>query len=490
VQNSTVIGRVAAVAAVVVAVIAVAVILLSSGSSYQVRAVFANASQIVTGDQVEVAGSPIGTVSKISLTPQGEAQLTLNISAHSYDPLRQGTQATVRELSLSGIASRYVDLRPGSVANPAIANNGLIPTSDTTSEVDLDEIFNTLNGPTLKGLQDVFQGSASQYKGSGKLAQEAFQYLNPAVAASSMLFHELNRNTGQFTNFLVKTSKLVSDVATRSSDLSGLVSHLSTTTGALAAQRTNLSSSLQQLPGFMRLANTTFVNLRSALDDLKPLVDDSKPVAPKLEKLLVQLRPLARNSVPTINDLSDIISRPGTNNDLTDLVKLGVPLAGATVRNINADGKVRPGAFPESTTALNESTPELATDRPYAVDLTGWFEGYTHPGTLDANGGASRIAPVVGIGSIENGALNLLPSFTTPACRAIDAFGNLGGLTAITGVTDSVCSVVGASGNESGSQGLLVTGQGDRCPGSMERGAIYYPESGFPCNPSEVPTGS
>jgi hypothetical protein len=31
--------------------------------------------------------------------------------------------------------------------------------------------------------------------------------------------------------------------------------------------------------------------------------------------------------------------------------------------------------------------------------------------------------------------------------------------------------------------------QGDRCPGSMERGALWYPQSGYPCNPSEVPTG-
>ncbi|MEA2198835.1 MAG: hypothetical protein QOJ25_2886, partial [Solirubrobacteraceae bacterium] len=37
--------------------------------------------------------------------------------------------------------------------------------------------------------------------------------------------------------------------------------------------------------------------------------------------------------------------------------------------------------------------------------------------------------------------------------------------------------------------GLLVSGQGDRCPGSMERGGLFYPESGFPCTPSEVPTG-
>jgi phospholipid/cholesterol/gamma-HCH transport system substrate-binding protein len=481
VQNSSVIGRAAALAAVVVAVIAVAIIVLSGGNGYTIKATFQNASQIVSGDLVEVAGSSIGTVSNIALTPQGEAQLTLSINNSSYNPLRTGTTATIRELSLSGIASRYVDIHPGPNSNAKIASGGTIPASDTTSEVDLDEIFDTLNPPTLKGLQNLFQGSASQYKGAGAKAQAAFAYLNPAIAASSVLFQQINNNSGQFTNFLTKTGKLVSDLATRSADLTGLVSHLGTTTAALAAQHQNLGLSLQRLPGFMRLANTTFVNLRLALNDLKPLVDDSKPVAPKLEKLLIQLRPLARNSVPTLNDLSSIISRPGPNNDLIDLVKLGVPLAAATVDNINVDGANRPGAFPESATALSESTPELATARPYAVDLTGWFEGYTHPGTIDANGGASRIAPVVGVGSIENGVLNLLPAFTNPTLRSVLTFTGLGGLL---GTGSSSSSPSGSTA------GGLTTGQGDRCPGSMERGALYYPESGFPCDPSEVPTGS
>jgi phospholipid/cholesterol/gamma-HCH transport system substrate-binding protein len=466
-----VIGRIAAVVAIAVALLAVVVILLSGGNTYKVRAVFENASQIVSGDLVQVSGNQIGTVSGISLTPDGQAQLTLSIGNKAYAPLRQGTTATVRELSLSGIASRYVNLQMGSPNAAEIPDNGVIGTNDTTSEVDLDEIFNTLNGPTRKGLQDVFLGSASQYHDAGKLAQEAFAYLNPAVAASSTLFSEINRNTGQLTDFITKTSSLVSDVATRSSDLSGLIQHLSTTTQALAAERAPLGQSLQDLPGFMRLANTTFVNLRSALNDLTPLVNDSKPVAPKLQKLLIQLRPLAEDSVPTVRDLSEIISRPGANNDLTDLTKLGVPLAAATVRNIRADGKVRPGAFPESVTALNDSTPELATARPYAVDLTGWFEGYSHPGTEDANGGSSRVAPIVGVGSIENGALDILDGgglLTNPldfAQRSVFAFGT------------------------NGQGGALTTGQGDRCPGSMERGAIYFPESGYPCTPSEVPTG-
>ncbi len=475
------IGRVAAVAAVAVALIAVAVILLSSGSTYQVNAIFQNASQIVSGDLVEVAGNPIGTVSNIALTPQGDAQLTLAINNKAFDPLRQGTQATVRELSLSGIASRYVSLQLGSAGNPSIPNNGAIGTQNTTSEVDLDELFNTLDAPTLKGLQDVFQGSAAQYAGRGKLAQAAFAYLNPAVASSSMLFRELNRNTRQFTNFIVKTSNLVSDVATRSSDLSGLVAHLATTTEALAAERVPLGQSLQQLPGFMRLANTTFVNLRHALDDLTPLVDDSKPVAPKLQKLLVQLKPLAEDAVPTVRDLSNIISRPGAGNDLIDLTRLGVPLAAVTVHNLQANGKQRPGAFTESTVALNDSTPELATARPYAVDLTGWFEGYTHPGTVDANGGASRIAPVVGVGSIENGVLNLLPPFLTPILRCVLALGSSSACPGALGT--------GGGGGATSTGGLLVSGQGDRCPGSMERGARFYPESGFPCNRAQVPTG-
>jgi phospholipid/cholesterol/gamma-HCH transport system substrate-binding protein len=462
-RNSSLIGRVAALAAVAIAIVAVVVILLSGGSSYQVKAVFTNASQLVPGDQVQVSGNPVGTISKITLTPSGQAELTLTIDNSTYQPLHQGTQATVRLTSLSGIANRYVDLRLGSGTAAKIPNGGVIPTSDTTSAVDFDQLFNTLDGPTRKGLQNVIQGSAAQYANAGQKAQAAWQYLNPAVASSSLLFRELNRNTSKFTNFIVKSGNLVSDIAQRQSDLSGLVEHLNTTTQALAAQHTALGQSLQRLPGFMRLANTTFVNLRSALDDLKPLVDASKPVAPKLQKLLEQLKPLAEDSVPTVRDLSNIIKKPGGDNDLIELTKLGVPLAQATVRDIKANGKTRPGAFPISTTALNDSTPELATARPYAVDLTGWFEGYTHPGTIDANGGASRIAPVVGLGSIENGSLNIFSSLLN--------------------------ILPGSSDRLSFAQQSLTTGQGDRCPGSMERGAIYYPESGFPCNPNEVPTG-
>ncbi len=475
-RNSSVIGRAAAIAAVVLAIIVVAVIVLQGGSSYQVRAIFSNASQIVNGDLVEVSGNSIGTVSNISLTPNGQAVLTLTINQGAFDPLRQGTLATVREVSLSGVASRYVDLRLGSATGAPIPNNGVIPTRYTASEVDLDQLLDTLDAPTRASLQNVIRGSASQYAAEGKKMQAAWQYLNPAVASSSMLFREINRDTSKFKNFIVKSSHLVTDISTRRSDLAGLVQHLSTTTQALASQNTALGESIQRLPGFMALADTTFVNLRTALNEVTPLVNVSKPVAPKLQALLEQLKPLAEDSLPTVRALSHIISRPGPANDLIELNQLSVPLSGVTCGSgsgssscdgtVNADGKQRLGAFPESVISLNDSTPELSVARPYAVDLTGWFEGYTHPGVIDANGGTSRVAPVVGLTSIDNGLTSAIPA------------GLAGFLQTFTGT------------NSPSGKAPVTTGQGDRCPGSQERGAVWYPETGFPCNPSEVPTGS
>ncbi len=364
----------------------------------------------------------------------------------------------MRVPSLTSVANRYIalDLAPNN-AQP-INTGGTIPAADTRSAVDLDEIFNTLNPPTRKGLQEFLQGSATEFPGQAAKAQAAWKYLNPALASTSVLFSQINRNTASFTAFLVRTSHLMGDIASRQADLAGLIQNLSTTTNALAKQHVALGQSIQRLPGFMRLANTTFVNLRTALNDLTPLVNASKPVAPKLQQLLVQLKPLAIDAVPTVIALSKAIHKPGANNDLIDLVRLGVPLANATVNPIRANGKLRPGAFPETVKALKPSTAMLAFDRPYAADLTGWFEGYSHPGGYDANGGYARVAPVVGAFSFTTGGLVPIPLLNRLSFY----------------------------------QSNLKFGQGNRCPGSMEN-APYdpYPSLGQKyCDPTELGRGS
>src|SRR4051794_33000101 len=146
------VGRIVAGAAVVIALAAVVVVLFGSGGEdYTLKARFLNASQLVKGNLVQVAGAPVGTVKKIELTDDGQAEVTMKITDSEYSPLLRGTHATVRQASLSGVANRYVDLHlPSGAGHQKIPDGGTLPSSQTTTAVDLDALFNTFDKKTRK----------------------------------------------------------------------------------------------------------------------------------------------------------------------------------------------------------------------------------------------------------------------------------------------------------------------------------------------------
>jgi phospholipid/cholesterol/gamma-HCH transport system substrate-binding protein len=395
------VGRLAAVGAVVAAIVVVAVLLFSSGGGYTIKAHFINAGQLVKGNQVEISGTPVGSVDDIALTPDGQAVVTLTIEDSSA-PLRNGTRAVIRQASLSGIANRYVDLEmpPGDSSNTQeIPDGGEIAVDHTTTAVDLDQVFALFDPPTRKAVQDFLKGSAAEFKGKEQQQRIAYHYLNPALSTSSRLFNELNRDNPLLSRFLVDSSKLVTALAEKRDDLTNLISNANTTFRALGNEKLALADAISRFPGFMRQANTTFVDLRSALDDVDPLVAASKPVAKKLVPFLNELRPLARDARPTIRDLSRIVYQPGPDNDLNDLQHTFPPLKSAALdtKNRSIDfgtgpqnvGNVR-GSFPESAQALKDSAPVIGFGRPYTLDFDGWADDFSTTGTYDALGGISR----------------------------------------------------------------------------------------------------
>jgi phospholipid/cholesterol/gamma-HCH transport system substrate-binding protein len=147
---------------------------------------------------------------------------------------------------------------------------------------------------------------------------------------------------------------------------------------------------VERLPPFMRRANTTFVNLRSALDDVDPFVDAAKPAVKRLGPFLDEARLFVRDGEPTIRDLSRTIAHPGPNNDLIELIKSFPPLARVAMDEQRVNGADRRGAFPETTDALRAAAPQIAFGRPYTPDFVGWMDDFSTTGGYDANGGFSR----------------------------------------------------------------------------------------------------
>lgn len=466
--TSSVVGRVAAVLALIGAVVVVLLLVLGGGSSYTVTAEFQNASQLVSGNNVDVAGVPVGSVKQISLSDNGQALVKMEISDSAYTPLPQGTHATVRSQSLSGIANRYVDLAlPTHPDGRSISSGGTITQADTTSEVDLDEVFNTLDKPTVSHLQEVIRGFARAYDGVGAKANRGFYYLNPFLSTSRRVFGELNSDQANLEGLVVDAASLTSALDQRSPEISSLVANLNGMLGTIGRQQSSLASAVGQLPDFMRQFDTTAVNLRAALDDVQPLVDATRPVARKLQPFTKRLRGFARDAVPTVRGLNGIIRKRGPRNDLIELTRLQDPLAQIGAGPVDRNGASRPGALPASAQSLTNSLTQLSTLRAYSPELTGWFDDFGHSGFPDAFGGIGRISTTA--------------NAFTPGAPGVSVCGRLE-------VLGGLCNAV--------SPAQLLSEHGikqlQRCPGSNERGlsSDQLTQGGsVDCDPTQTPLG-
>ena len=400
-RSLSAIGRVAAVGALIAAVVLVALVLFGGGGAggYKVKARFLNAAQLVRGNPVQVGGVPVGSVTGIEITDDGHAEAELSIDG-DHAPLRRGTRAEIRQFSQSGLANRYVDLKLPPSTDEKIPDGGIIDTDKTVTQVDLDELYNTLDPETRRSLQGFFKSSADQWRGREQEANVGFQYLNPALSTSRRLFNELTEDTPLLERFLVDSSKTVTALAERRDDLAALIGNLNETTRALGSQKQALAESIGRLPPFLRRANTTFVDLRSTLDEVGPLVGASKPVAKRLQPFLSQARAFAADAGPTVRDLSLTIRRRGGANDLINLLHSFPPLADiATVTKERTYapgghavdvGETR-GALQETVDALRRGAGEIGYARPYTTDFLGWFDDFsTTGGGFDALGATAR----------------------------------------------------------------------------------------------------
>jgi phospholipid/cholesterol/gamma-HCH transport system substrate-binding protein len=377
------VARILAAAALLAAVALVALALFGGGDSYRVKAVFDNAGQLVPGNEVRVGGQPVGKIADIELDGRANAVVTMEVG-DAVAPLHRGTTATIRASSLTGIANRYISLRPGPNSSARIADGGTIGADETSAPVDLDALFNTLDAKTRQGLRNVVRGYGDWYDTRGTEAGQSTKYFVPFLSTSSQLAQELSLDQAVLERFLKDGSATVSAIADRRDDLAGLVVNTNQAMTAIGDESVALQRALELLPPTMRKANTTFVNLRGTLDDLQLLVNESKPATRRLAPFFRELRPLVADLRPTIADLRELIRTPGAGNDLTELTAAQPRLARLTST-----------VFPRGIRTLDRAQPVVSYARQYTPDLAGWFTKFGQVAAYyDANGHYARVMPV------------------------------------------------------------------------------------------------
>lgn len=215
--------------------------------------------------------------------------------------------------------SGYVDLNPGSPSAPLIADGAVLPRSQTSVYVSLDEATRILREPIRKALKELAATGSKVVRGAAvrglqrtlKAAPALTKQLGPtARALRGPQGHELG-------DAIAGLSQTVDSVAGQSDALAALPAHANATLKALLVDAgVPLDRSLRELP-------RVFEQLAEGGDAVEALVDrldrfavGLRPVTAELAPALRELRPpvrasipIARQSLPLVKGLGVVLAR-------------------------------------------------------------------------------------------------------------------------------------------------------------------------------------
>jgi phospholipid/cholesterol/gamma-HCH transport system substrate-binding protein len=386
--------RISALIALGIAVAAVIVVIAGGSSAYTIHAEFSDAGQLVPGDLVTVGGHQVGSVGPIRLSGNGLADVELDLSSPTVTPLRQGTIATIGQLSLTGVANRFVSLSAGMGAE--IPSGGTLPVTQTRGIVDLDTLLDALTPRVRTSLQQVLkagayfvaQPTASQLNGANA-------YLNPAFSQSAQLGNEVVAEDAALRRLVSGSAQVADALAAQSTNLGGAVSSTAAMLRQLASQRSAIADTLVRAPSVLTHGTRVLRHVDTTLSSLDPALTSLQPVAGRLARLLRALLPATSNAIPTVAAVQAL-----------------VPSAEAALEELPAVEHKATPAVNSLTRSLTRLSPILSGLRPYTPDVVaGFFNGVggASGGSYDANGHYLHgEITVQGGGSTLTGLLNLL----------------------------------------------------------------------------------
>ncbi len=276
---------------------------------YRVRALFDNAGFAVPGEQVRIAGAPVGRISGISVTRNKLAAVTLAITASDFKPWYSNATCTIRPQSL--IAERYVDCTPGSAGRRALqlitsgdgAGSHLLPVTRTSSPIDPDIVQNISQESVRQSLSLIINELGTGLAGRGADLNAVILRANPALAQTERVFNLLATQNRVLAKLATDASTVLAPLAKTRRALADFVTAANTTAIASATQRRQLAGSIRLLPTFLARLQPLMADLGRLADQATPVISRAGASAGALDSEFRSLVPFANRAKTAIKSL-------------------------------------------------------------------------------------------------------------------------------------------------------------------------------------------
>lgn len=238
---------------------------------YTLRAVFTDASGLTRGADVDVAGNRVGQVTGISLE-DGRALVSMRIE-RSYAPLHRGTVAQIDYSTL--LAEKFIELLPAA-GTPTLADGAVIPSTETMTSVDFDQVLSSLDPQTRQEVQVMVQQLGGGVAGRQDAINELLQQLAGLSGESQPTLDTLRRNDPQLASIVSNLAIAGGVLAQRHHQLGDLVGNVAVVSQTLNENDASLDSLLPHLAAtsndLAQTLNGNEGNLHDTITELDPFL--------------------------------------------------------------------------------------------------------------------------------------------------------------------------------------------------------------------------
>lgn len=250
---------------------------------YELKARFENSPPIHKGQAVRIAGVDVGRVSAIE--PVGGDSPAITVTMKLKDdalPIHQDARIKIRpRIFFEG--NLFFDVRPGTPDAPELDSGSIIPASQTSAPVQIDQVLGALKTNTRADLQklligyggalngkpqpgeDQDQDPATRGETAGKALNDSLQYSANALRGGAVVNDALlGSDATDLSKLIAGQQRVFAALSRNEGTLKDLITNFNITMHALASEEGNLRSTVRLLPRVLEAANPTLDSLNAA----------------------------------------------------------------------------------------------------------------------------------------------------------------------------------------------------------------------------------
>ncbi len=306
-------------AATLVALVAVVLLATSAGGktpSYNVRAIFDDAGNIIPGEDVKIDGVKVGAISSVTPTPNAKAAVVLDIETPGFQNFRQDASCIIRPEALIG--EKYVDCLPtqpraeGTPPPPSLkkipnglegAGQYLLPVTNTSSPVDVDLLGDISRLPERERLTIIINELGAGLAGRGSDLNEVIRRADPALRELDKVLHVLVSDNHVLAQLAVDSDTALIPLARVREHVADFIVQSAKVAQASAATRGALAQNLEDFPPFLRQLGPAMERLGRFAEQTTPVFTDLKRAAPGINQAFTSLPAFSNSSAIFFKDL-------------------------------------------------------------------------------------------------------------------------------------------------------------------------------------------